>query len=569
MKVSLIKIIKISCLLLIVSINIATGQTDTLKTLLKETQEELKLITDRNVYCVNEKILFKIYNCSNKKLKQLEWSKVVYVEVITSEGKAVAQGKFMYNRNGASGELPIPSDILTGNYYIRAYTKWMRNYMVYDYSYNPITIINPHNTEVLGANTEIKNNVIKLKKEIPKKSDITLSINKSVFHKQEEVKVSAILNEKSSPSSTFVVSVVKKGIVSDNFCIINKSNAYDVIQKIYYIPETRGTTLTGRVVSKDSLSTIPYSTVHLTVFNASRKSYSTITNKEGRFFFALPDIEGNYEVFVSASSKHTDEDLTVQVDNDFCTREISLPFIPFNIKDKDSLYSELSFNSQMSNYYQERKVKENHNDLNSFLAPFYGSPAYSVNFNNFIQLPTIRDYFQELLPNVGIRKKKKQSFFRISGTYPEQKIYDPLVLVDFVTLTDVNWVLSLPTTEIEKIEIVESPFIRGNMTFGGIISIFSKNKDFAGVNLPSSGLFFKFSMLSKVRYDSYTSPSNKRLPDTRNVLYWNPSFTINQGEKANITFSTGDTTGEYLLVLKKIDNKGQLIVKYTSFIVKE
>ncbi len=84
----------------------------------------------------------------NYPIEDVHWSNVIYVELIRWNGEKIAQAKFKLFENSASGYLTIPKTLLSGNYYIRAYTKWMRNFPVEDYFYKLIKVINPFESEI-------------------------------------------------------------------------------------------------------------------------------------------------------------------------------------------------------------------------------------------------------------------------------------------------------------------------------------------------------------------------------------------------------------------------------------
>jgi len=94
--------------------------------------ETIRLFTDQNIYCVNEKIYFTAeYSCANE-LDSLAWSNVLYVELIKWNGNKLVQMKLNLTRPETSGVIIIPGNLLSGNYYLRAYTKWMRNFSASD-----------------------------------------------------------------------------------------------------------------------------------------------------------------------------------------------------------------------------------------------------------------------------------------------------------------------------------------------------------------------------------------------------------------------------------------------------
>ena len=77
-----------------------------------ESGERIQLFTDRSLYCVNEKILFSANYMYDYSIAFLDWSTVLYVELIRWNGEKLAQGKFPLYKNGSSGYLEINKDDL-------------------------------------------------------------------------------------------------------------------------------------------------------------------------------------------------------------------------------------------------------------------------------------------------------------------------------------------------------------------------------------------------------------------------------------------------------------------------
>jgi len=120
-----------------------------------ESGEKITLFTDKNIYCVNEKIYFIAEYSSANELDSLEWSNVLYVELIRWNGSKLVQIKLKLTRPGTSGVIIIPGNILSGNYYLRAYSKWMRNFSASDYACLHVKIVNPFLPETDEGPTEI------------------------------------------------------------------------------------------------------------------------------------------------------------------------------------------------------------------------------------------------------------------------------------------------------------------------------------------------------------------------------------------------------------------------------
>ena len=107
-------------------------------------QEKFFLHTDKTCYLPGEFIWFKIYDLNGISNQPLDFSKIAYVELLDQHNKPVLQIKTgLENTTGASS-LFLPATLVSGNYTLRAYSAWMKNFDPGHFFEEPITIINPH-----------------------------------------------------------------------------------------------------------------------------------------------------------------------------------------------------------------------------------------------------------------------------------------------------------------------------------------------------------------------------------------------------------------------------------------
>jgi hypothetical protein len=104
--------------------------------------EKIFVHTDKTFYIAGESIWFKLYCVDETFHKPSDISKVAYVEIISAENKAVLQEKISLDEGSGNGSFIIPSYISSGNYMLRAYSKWMENFDADYFFQTPITIIN-------------------------------------------------------------------------------------------------------------------------------------------------------------------------------------------------------------------------------------------------------------------------------------------------------------------------------------------------------------------------------------------------------------------------------------------
>jgi len=132
-------------------VNAAIGQQQSIDTLLQKfdsfritaTTEKIYVHTDQKLSLTGETMWFKLYVVNATSHKPSNTSKVAYVEVLDNVNQPVLQTKIALNGGFGSGSLFIPASLTSGNYTLRVYTAWMRNFSPSYYFHKTITVINP------------------------------------------------------------------------------------------------------------------------------------------------------------------------------------------------------------------------------------------------------------------------------------------------------------------------------------------------------------------------------------------------------------------------------------------
>lgn len=104
--------------------------------------EKAYLHLDRPVYMVGETLWFKMW-VTDENLIPADLSKIGYLEVIGIENQAVIQAKVALKNGRGSGAVPIPTDLPSGNYLVRGYTTWMKNFSEAHFFETTLCLINP------------------------------------------------------------------------------------------------------------------------------------------------------------------------------------------------------------------------------------------------------------------------------------------------------------------------------------------------------------------------------------------------------------------------------------------
>jgi hypothetical protein len=113
-------------------------------------QEKVFVHSDKGAYLTGEILWFKVYVVDGSYHKAFNLSKVAYVEVLDEALNPVMQAKVELKNGVGSGSLYVPVTLNNGNYHMRAYTNWMKNFNPDFYFDKKITIINPQRAPVVA-----------------------------------------------------------------------------------------------------------------------------------------------------------------------------------------------------------------------------------------------------------------------------------------------------------------------------------------------------------------------------------------------------------------------------------
>ena len=91
-------------------------------------QEKVYLHFDNAGYFMGETMWFKAYVMNSTTLEATDMSRVLYVELLTPEGRILTSQKLKIEDGQAHGHLPLTEVLHAGFYEVRAYTRMMLNW---------------------------------------------------------------------------------------------------------------------------------------------------------------------------------------------------------------------------------------------------------------------------------------------------------------------------------------------------------------------------------------------------------------------------------------------------------
>jgi len=539
---------------------------------------QIEVFTDRTLFAAGEKILFSAFVRKTGLQTGSSWSKVMYLDLVRPDGTSVSRGKYPVSGTTTEGYLPVPDQVLTGNYYLVAYTRWMQNFSPVHYEYKLIKIINPFIAEMEPSCLQGSRNLPLSRRTGDDYIDEVISCKpgRSHYHWEEKVQLSIQISGQHSPGTSLFTVIAGRSEVMDSLLytsVLPDSIYFQSPDTIQYPPDLMGLSLSGRVLERDTGEPVNNILVELSVLGQDPQFLVRPTEDDGSFVLGINSITGSREMFISARDPD-ERDLEIRVDNDFAISNFAFSPRPFTLSETELEEAQrIMINSQLGPRFQ-KSSPGSHDLLNPRKGNFYGVPSDRILIDDYVQLPTFKEVLIELIPTVLPVLHDKKPALQFSGNIASRdfmSFYEPLILLDQVPVYNLEKLLGMNPQKLHSIEIVNELYILGNTIYGGIISISSKNGDMAGIDLPDNSFFFDFAGFipqpSWKSYPSANSSEEDKIPDLRNTLYWETGLELEPGLTSQVTLTAPSRAGRYLVLVRGLAADGRILQGRCSFMV--
>jgi len=296
--------------------------------------------------------------------------------------------------------------------------------------------------------------------------------------------------------------------------------------------------------------------------------FATISDGHGRFAVTIPGLTGMQELYVAPESE-VEGGVEVRIDQDFDASTPPLAAEHFSLSGKEQeVATRMAIQMQIAEAFRiDKSNKTSEESLEP--VPFYGYSVHTTKMDDYITLPTLEEVFINMVPDVFVQKRKNRTALKIVSENRTTGMYDPLVLIDYIPVFDIETLVATSPKKILRIDVIKNVYIKGDMNYGGIISIISRKGDMAGIDLPSDSYFFDYQALKKgdPAAERQAVPGD-RIPDTRNTLLWIPNLVLEKQTTSSVTFKAPEITGEYVVLVRGMVGSREVQTAFARFIVK-
>ncbi len=561
-------------------------------------QEVIYLHTDKNDYISGETIQFKAYLAIISPGQNTDVSKIIYFQ-LTGYDKIEISGLRANVENGICiGQINIPDTLKTGYYYLSAFTNRMRNYPVETY-FNRKVFITRQNDDKLDSIYDFsitnERNVMNdsMQKSNNNSANCKIYTNKYSYHPGEKIKLSIVIDSLINRSglTNLSVSVREQSPFEDTCSTKSIISFYDYIQDEWkflrqnkylslsgHLTENEGYILKGQVTGKTN--NIPLSSV--TVLLSSSDSIPDLqyytTNQDGEFYYQIKNKYDNKNLFLQLNdSVNAYRNYEFKIDEKrIFPGQVSKSKMNMNISEKTYLENsqKLVLINKIYNPANQDLSRKSIEKSHEPRYPFFGMVDQIILPSDYEELAN----FMEMTKNyITIVKFKKNAYgYNLNIIDDETKLMqeeNALFLLNSIPIFDYNALNDIEGKAIQRIELKRKHVLYGKLNFHGVISILTDpklaSKIYSELGLPSiSNHVMKYSGEIPVNHNESQESQLNRIPDFRQILYWNPEVILNDGNETNIEFSASEYRTKYNIDVQGITSDNKLVFSRSTIEVK-
>ena len=529
----------------------------------KNYQEKVYLHTDKPYYYSGDSLFFKGYFAYGNPYLRDELSKVLHVEVISKERDILLAKKYPIRDGIVVGDLLLPDSLDGEQYYLRAYTNWMRNYGPNQYFMQALPILNPYKRIVASeAFDQWKN------------QGVQLQSDKSNFGPREEVSLRLKLSDaKGRPApATLSVSIWD----AEQLVSIRREADMGSSLQLSDIPETLGTerfsypietriTVNGKVTDDKGKG----QATEITAFvNDFQGMISLNSNATGDFAMENMEFYGSMRLGLVAADKKG-RPFNVQLQEQL-KAPVVLPLASYFPKVTTlATPAKVAEPEEANPEAKKEKVQQK---------AIYGNPDFVIEGERLTKTGSSTDLVNSLVGNIPgaqvtlVGGTGQQTIRLRGGAVSALGSMEPVVMVDGVVLvgggmaTAADNIRTINPFDIDRVEVVSRmvPML-GDQGRNGVIAIYLKDEMDQNQENPLEGkgivtyTLEGFQVPSDFISRTYGPDSNQSEKDDRQTLYWNPYLVTNEKGELTLSFFSNDLGGPVIVEVRGLTVAGEPI----------
>jgi len=334
-----------------------------------------------------------------------------------------------------------------------------------------------------------------------------------------------------------------------------------------FLPEYNGPIINAKIIN--TITNKPQGNIiaYLGIPGKMVQFSTAQSDSTGALLFNMKEFYGPGEIVVQ-TNQLIDSTYHIDVMNPFSEQYPKIQLHDFQLTPvMEPLIEKNNLSVQVQNIYSGEKLRRFY-EIDS--SAFYGIPYKTYLLDNYTRFLTMEEVMREYVSEVNIVHPHNHFHIRVLNKNSYLDEGDPLVLIDGIPFFDIDKLFALNPLKIRKLEDMPYIYLLGPSYEAGIFSFTSYKGDLAGAEIDPHAVILDYDGMEMRRqfyspvYDTEAAQAS-RLPDFRNVLYWEPNVITDLKGKNSFSFYTSDETGKYIGVIQGLTTNGEAGSQTFSF----
>lgn len=539
--------------------------------------EQVYVHTDRDIYVAGENLFFKLYLLNGLNGNT---SRVSYLVIRNSNQKSISTTRVWLDNSTGYGHIHLPDTLSTGQYQLVSYTNWMRGnnesycftkelFIVNRFDENfSESIFTNIDSSLMGENTQraICNS---------ESSDLLeVGLEKNEYNPRSKISLKLKFNSLSEDDSLANVSI---SVVDVNSCFQHKRNTsvewYNSFKgkynnrgtSIHYNEvESDGLIISGKI-SNAELSGLENQNVFLSTPDSVVNLQYEVTDPKGDFRFMIGRYYEGKDLFIKPFSLTSNSNLKISIEDKYT---LLTPYTPTPIiigKGQQDKIKKSQSIVTVNKAFESKNTKVVDSQFSYYYCPqLYSKPDQRVFPSDYVALGSIDELIQEIVYGVRIRKRNNYTVSVLDSRLNNYFENGSFIFLDGVLVDNLAEIIDFGTDKIKSIDVINSTWVIDDLSIPGILSLFSKNKEIYRLRSSTHGQIVcsvgEYLPRTKFVAPEYgLNTQSNRIPDFRQLLYWNPQEIITKNSTSVVSFYSSDYCTEYLVVVDGFTMRGEPI----------
>jgi len=336
--------------------------------------------------------------------------------------------------------------------------------------------------------------------------------------------------------------------------VLNRSTA-----SFRYVPEFDGHIITGKISRIDTDAPAVDTRTYLSMAGTRLQFYPVLSGRQGELRFDVRNYYGPGEIILQTDEQ--DSIYRIDINSPYSEKytEHTTPAFMLSPTLQTTLTEE-NLNMQVQNaYFSDRLTQFDLPPIDTI--PFFGNNSKQYLLDDYVRFTTTEEILREYVPDVAVRRSEGHFKLYVFNWETETHFKSsPLVLLDGVPVS-IDKIMTYDPLKMRKLQVLTDRYVTGEFTYDGIISFTTYHGDLNDLKLDQKAVILDYDGLQMQRefyapvYETAEQKAS-RLPDFRNLLYWQPDVQTDGKGKADVQFFTSDLKGKFIAVLQGIDAAG-------------